>query len=289
MNKIFQIATRTFLDRINLKTLIFSLIVMSISVISFIISLTGIGETVVDLRFLEAYYSSIFLSIGIFWMVGIPSFLYFSYFLSNSISEDINSGLALLIFTRPIKRGEFLLGKFIGLLAFINLINGIFLFSFPAIANLFLGVDKTFLLPMLKVSFALFSYGFLLSFFVASLGIFLSSNMKKSLLSVSTLFGFILAAYFVPLIFSFSGNPPAIYNYTTLIKPFFSVFSLFDISLLPAIIQYTISPITNAYSITGNVLIGNFSPPILILLFVVIIPIILIVLAIYALSRQDIN
>ena len=289
MNKIFQIATRTFTERLNLKTLIFCLAIMTISVVIFSMtaqaSMNFLSSS--DLRVWEATYSSIFLGLGILWIIGIPTLLYFSFILSGSISEEINSGLALLIFTRPVKRGEFLLGRFIGIFLFFNLINGILLFSFPLLANLLLGMDGIFLVPLLEISLAMFAYGFLLNFFLTSLGVFLSSNVRKNLVSISILFTFILIVFVASLFLGV--NQSELQNYTALAKPFFSVFSMFDVNLVPEFVSIATNPIVNSYRIGGDVMIENFSPLPITLLFALIIPIILIIAAIYTLSRQDVT
>lgn len=280
MSKIIQIAKRTLLNNLNFKSLIYSIFILVTSLIIFYFSKSfpfGINSN--DLRAWEALYVTNFLTIGIFWIVGIPALLYFSYILANSISEDINSGIALLIFTRPVSRREFVFGRFIGLFLFFNLISGILLFLFPVLLNMFFWVSKIFLFSMFKVSFALFLYGILLSFAIASIGIFLSTNIRKGLISLSILFSIMLLAYFLPFL--------GVIQYIITIKPFFYVVSWFDLNLIPTVL-IMVDTVTNSYYRTGNIIIENFSSPIITFLVSVVIPIIIIILSGYMLSKQDI-
>lgn len=285
MNKIIQIAGRTISSNLNFKTGIYVLIVLISSLIFFKSSSSFLKYNLSDLRAIDAFYTSTFLSTGVLIMAGIPLFLYFSYLLANSISEEINSGIALLIFTRPVTRRDFLLGKALGYFLLFSLINAGLLFVFPAIANILLGVNKMFLFSMLKVSLALFFYITLFSFLLISLGVFLSANIRKSLISLSVLFGFILSSYVLfPLLTVLEKI-----NFS-IVKPFYAIIQFFNLKLFSAT---PLDFITGSYSSIKigrmDIVIENFSSLIPMIFAVIVIPLGLIILSIVLFSRQDIT
>ena len=280
MNKIIQIAGRTLSSNLNFKAMIYVFFILITSILFFYFNV-AFFQSFNDLRTLNAAYSTAFLSMALVWMLGIPAFFYFGYLLANSISEDINSGIALLIFTRPITRREFLLGRFLGLFTFFNIIHFLLLFSFPAIANIFLGVQSVFLFSMFKVSFALFPYTILLSFAFASFGILLSTGIRKSLFSLAILFGCVLFIFVLPIILSLSGKP----DYAPVIKPFYHVVKFFNLDVFSSVGV----GLTYSYLTSGDIIIENFSSGIYTILFSLVIPILLIVLAVFNLSREDIT
>ena len=281
MNRAFQIAGRTMKSNVNFKTILYLLFTLLVGCVIFYLRIS-VRLNLSDLRSLGAFYSTIFLSIGLIWFVGIPAFLYFSYLLANSISEDINSGIALLVFTRPITRKEFLFGRFLGLFLFFGILNGLVLFSFPAIANVFLGVSATFVSELFKVSAGLFVYSLLISLAFAAFGVLLSTRIRKSLLSLAILFVAVLLIFALPLLLSLAGKPNAV----PVVKPFYSVVQPFGISIYPPAqgVKFTYS-----YVSSGSIIIENFSSWIYVIIFSTITPLVFLILAMLSLSRQDIT
>jgi len=284
MGKVIQILGRTVKRSLNKKALIYVIFILVSSLIIFYLNQSfpyDMNRT--DLRVWEAVYAGDFLSLGILWIVGLPFLIYLSFLLSKSISDEINSGTALLVLTRPVKRKEFVLSKFLGLVVFLNIINAIILFVFPALAN-FMGVPAIFLPTLFKTSLALLLYSLVLSLALAAIGIFLSANLRKSTISLSSLFILIFVSFFFPLLSNLVTTLPKI----PIVKPFYSVMGFFNIPLLPGSVSI-VNVFTNSYYTTSKAIIGNFSPLLVIILSCILVPIILIWITRRLFSRQDIT
>jgi ABC-type transport system involved in multi-copper enzyme maturation permease subunit len=282
MNKTITIAKRTLLDNFNRKSLLFLLFILITSVLflqSGIVSKYNVNLN--DFRVLEALYTSKFLMIGFIWTLGIPVLIYFALLISGSISKEINSGMTLLVLTRPVKREEYLLGKFLGYWKFFNLFNLISLILIPAANNVFFGMPAAYLIPMYKVALALFVYGIILTAILTSLGIMLSCKIKRSLISLMVLFVFLLTIYLVPLVNNVSSGIPY------LIKPFFSIIDWFNIGILPDAAR-GLSMFTGTYYVSSNLVFSNFGSPLLTILLFVGILIGLLVLARFIFIKKDI-
>lgn len=284
MNKTLSITYRTLTANLNLKNAIYLLFILLTSLIFFQFNIFPTRElNLNNLQVVEALFTNKFLWWGFIWLIGIPAFLYFSFLISNSISREITSGTALLIFTRPVKRIEFVLGRFLGFWLFFNLINAVILFFIPALQNLLFRMPNLLLFPMYKISFLLLLYSFFFTAIISSLGVLLSSKFKKSLISLAAFFVLFILTYFLPIINSQLRIP----NLPYLLKPFFSLpFSY--LNLLPAAAKM-LNLFTNTYQVSPLIVINNFINPFAAFILIFFLILLFLVLACFVLVRQDIT
>jgi ABC-type transport system involved in multi-copper enzyme maturation permease subunit len=284
MNKIIQVALNFIRRNLNLKSLIYILFILLSSLIFFFISTSNLHSNLNenDLRVWDSNYSGAFLIVGLLWIIGIPFFVYLSFFLAKSISDEVSSGTALLILTRPVSRKEFILGKFFGITFFFTLINGIILFTLPPIINL-LGVSAVYIPSLMLTSLALFFYGIILCFVFSAIGIFFSSTINKNLISVSLLFILIILSFFVPFIFS-SMNKDIFFP----LKPFSFILDLFPLKFTPSSISL-IDSFFDSFYWSNTIIIANPVSPILFFLISFIFPVVTILFCLYLFSKRDIT
>ncbi|MBS3151861.1 ABC transporter permease [Candidatus Woesearchaeota archaeon] len=196
MNKALIIAKQTFIENLSLKkTWIYFIFVVSITLLGLKLSIQPGYLNFIDKN---AEFVSWYFLMGFFWIVGLPYMLYIGALSVNSVSKEINDGTIMLVFTRPLRRYEFLLGKFLGLFFYGLFINTMILFFVSSLVGIFYALDATIMKSLYTASFSLFFYNILLTFFIISFGMFLSSNIKKNIISMSVLFVLILSIFFIP-------------------------------------------------------------------------------------------
>ena len=113
--KSLLIAKREFMEKSNTKKTLMYIAFVVITSLLLIKALSGMG-------FGESPLDQFFF-IGYFWTIGLPLVVYLGSLSIGTISKEITEGNLLLLFSHPIKRVEYLFGKFGGLLFYSLLIN----------------------------------------------------------------------------------------------------------------------------------------------------------------------
>ncbi len=198
-NKTFIIMKKTLIDNFSiLKTFIY---IFVISIISYylIFETAGIGSPTLSLLDVQSKLVSSYFMFGFFIIIGIPFILYLVLLSAGAISREIDKGTFLLIFSRPVKRFDVLLGKFLGIFLYFFLINAFILFLLPSLGSLFLGLSKSTLFLLYKTSFALLIYSIFITAFMVSLAFVFSSKFKKTIVTAVILFIIVLGIFLMPL------------------------------------------------------------------------------------------
>jgi len=207
-NKIFTIMKKELMDNLSiLKT--FGYITVVLLIAHFFISKIK-ESSYLSLLDLQAKLMGEYFTLGFFLIAGIPFILYLIFLSSGAISREEDKGTFLLIFSRPVKRLDVLFGKFLGIFVYLILINAYILFLFPSLEALFLGLSKSTLLSLYKISIVLFVYSMLLTAFMVSLAFVFSSKFKKTVFTSIVLFVIVLGIFLTPLI-NYSGSTEKVY------------------------------------------------------------------------------
>ena len=141
--------------------------------------------------------SIIFTIICFIWTVGIPVSIMVTTIGSGLIANEESEGTMLLLVSKPLRRFEIVLGKFLGLFlsTYIYLIAVIF-FSLIIFYKA-TGTDPETLDTIFGVLPGIFIYSALVVMFFASLSIFLSSLFKKRIPAVVILIFIVFFTYFL--------------------------------------------------------------------------------------------
>jgi ABC-type transport system involved in multi-copper enzyme maturation permease subunit len=143
-----------------------------------------------------------FFIIGFFWVIGVPYFLYIGSISTSSISKEVNDGTIMLAFTRPLKRYEFLAGKFLGIFLYGILLNLFILAVLSSMIGISWHLDNAASSSVYHVAIALFSYSILATLLIVSFGMLLSCVLRKNIIGMAALFAFIVLAFFAPPVIS---------------------------------------------------------------------------------------
>ena len=296
MKKVWIIAKKVLLDNLGIiKTLTYLIFMIISSVLIFCLSAPQ--ET--SLLYWQGNLNGIFFLLGFFWIVGVPFLLYIGSIAIGMISKEINEGTIMLIFTRPVERNEFLVGKFLGVFFYSLILNAFLLFFIPSLSAVFLGLDNVLLFELYKISIALFIYSIFLGLFISSFGILLSARFENNIISMAILFVVILITYF----FTFMIRSIGIKLFLPDLALLFGIisigfFDIFGIKMLPPFKTEFFSKITGMYSpihIRGGFLNRILEPikviniPLIIVIMIILILVVgLGFLAFYILNKKEI-
>ena len=234
LRNIFIIAKRTIGENLKIKK---NLIYLGIVLLLAILFNLNISSYIFNVNQINAQIASTYYMWLLFIGAGLPFFIYICYISSSSINKELNDGTALMLFTRPLSRTEFIIGKFIGILGYITIINAVLFLLIPAILNLFYGADLS-LWIIYKLSFIFLIFSVLFSTAFVAISIFLSSILKHSVTVFLIMIAIIIFIYFAPIINTIIGTSVA----PNLIKP---------------IIGSTITPLTSSGNITSDLMVLN--------------------------------
>lgn len=142
-----------------------------------------------------------FMLISFVWIVG--AFIAYLIITSgiDSVSKEEEDGTILLMVSKPISRFQFILGKFLGLLVTILLLEVVILFGSIFIFWLILGLDPETIGSLLSVASWIFLYSIIVAILFDALAIAMSTIFKSQMLKITLslvlvmlifLFGFIM-------------------------------------------------------------------------------------------------
>lgn len=197
-NKSFIIMKKKLLDNFSIfKTFIYIFIILIISYY-LIFKTANIHSPNLSLLDVQAQLVSNYFMFGFFIIIGIPFLLYLVLLSAGAISREVDKGTFLLIFSRPIRRFDVLLGKFLGIFIYFFLVNAFILFLLPALGSLFLGLSTSTLFLLYKTSFILLIYSIFITAFIVSLAFVFSSKFKKTIATAVILFIIVLGIFLIP-------------------------------------------------------------------------------------------
>jgi len=200
MNKISIILKKTLVDCFSIKKTALYLVFMLIT--SYFFAFKFNIRSFSNMLFLDqqATLVSNYFLVGFIWIVGIPYLLYLIILSANTLTKEISSGTFLLLFSRPIKKLDILLGKFSGILIYLMLINAYILFLLPSLVGLFYGLSSSLVYSLYKVSGVLFLYGIFITAFIMALSFLLSTKFKKATTTSVILFAIVLSIFLLPFL-----------------------------------------------------------------------------------------
>lgn len=189
---------KKLLDNFSIfKTFIYIFIILIISYY-LIFKTANIHSPNLSLLDVQAQLVSNYFMFGFFIIIGIPFLLYLVLLSAGAISREVDKGTFLLIFSRPIRRFDVLLGKFLGIFIYFFLVNAFILFLLPALGSLFLGLSTSTLFLLYKTSFILLIYSIFITAFIVSLAFVFSSKFKKTIATAVILFIIVLGIFLIP-------------------------------------------------------------------------------------------
>ena len=220
MKNVLLIAEQVFLEKLSIKkTFVYIFFMILSSLLAFKL---GVG-TVNSNSFVDKFAGLVsnYFIIGLFWIAGIPFIIYIGSITISAIAKEINDGTAMLIFTRPIMRREFLLGKLSGILAYTTTINLVIIYIFASMAAILYGSDITITNGIYRAATSIFIYSFLLTIFILSFSLFLSAYITKNIVNMTILFVLILMIFVMPIVLT---NTPKMNNYQEKLPDFAFIF-----------------------------------------------------------------
>gem|GEM_PF-3562950 len=198
------IGKQTLIDCFGIKKnwLYLLFIIITSSLLAKVIFSNLAGST----SFTDQFYGSVsgLFLIGFFWIVGIPYFIYLGAISVGAVSREFNEGTAMLIFARPVRRLEFIIGKALGIITYGILLNVISILFIASVIGIMFGLDYATLLALYNTSFALIIYSVFVTLLITSVGLFISLIVKKTIISMTLLFVFILLVFVFPPVINYS-------------------------------------------------------------------------------------
>ncbi len=187
MKKIFIIAHNTYLeiirDRILYALLVFAILLLGLSLALGQLSFSEQNRIAIDFGLVGIQFSSVILAI----FVG-----------STLVSKEIEKQTILTILSRPIRRGEFLIGKFLGLVGV--LLTILFGLSF------ILGLLMAFMGAAIEVQLFIAMLGIILEALTLLAVTMLLGVMIRPFLTVSCVLGVFLIGHWIPSLLFFANK-----------------------------------------------------------------------------------
>ena len=116
MRNIILISKKEFSRHLGImKNIIYLSLMVVVAILIFYFSLSSVSEY----QDVNTYLSGLIVIVGFYWIAGTPYLIYMGTLTIGTISNEFKKGTILLILTRPIKRIEFFLGKFLGLFIYL--------------------------------------------------------------------------------------------------------------------------------------------------------------------------
>ena len=288
---ILQIAKRTIFENLKIKN---NLIYFAIVIIFAILFNLGISSYL-GINEIEASIASNYFVWALLISAGAPFLIYICYIASGSINKELNSGTALMLFTRPLSRKEFIIGKFLGILGYIAIINAFIFLFVPTLMNLFFGASTNILPIIWKLSLVFYVFSILFSTIFVSISILFSTIFKHSITVFLIMIGIILALYILPIINESALQISIIPN---IVKPVFA--STVSVLIDSGNVSNSISFISTAYgdvfykidsgiSNAPQIIVQNYTSSLtLFLVITVVLSIIILIVAMSVFSKKDI-
>ncbi|MFH1848952.1 MAG: ABC transporter permease subunit [archaeon] len=165
----------------------------------------GLAEMTLDSQ--TSFLSSLFLIVCFVWVAGLPLFLLTVGSCASFISGEVNKGTMLLLVSKPVKRWEILVGKFLAFLVYAMVIEFAALMAVPYIWSIVYDLSLYVFVRLLFLVIPVFLYSFFVIMLFASISSALSALSRNPvkititlvLLAIFIFFGFsVVRQYTVP-------------------------------------------------------------------------------------------
>lgn len=171
----------------KIRTILILLIITALVLLIILSSLKDMLGGVANLDLQKQLASVIFTFICFIWTVGIPVAVMVSTVGSGLVANEESEGTMLILSSKPLRRYEIVLGKFLGLFISTCIYTAAILCLTLLIFYKATGVDPESLDVLFRVLPGIFAYSALFIIFFAALSIFLSSLFRKRIPAVITL------------------------------------------------------------------------------------------------------
>ena len=196
MRNIILISKKEFSRHLGImKNIIYLSLMVVVAILIFYFSLSSVSEY----QDVNTYLSGLIVIVGFYWIAGTPYLIYMGTLTIGTISNEFKKGTILLILTRPIKRIEFFLGKFLGLFIYGILLNMTTILFVTSLVCIIFRLPNSITISAYYASFSFIIYSGILCAFIIVFGLILSTIIKSSRISMTILFVLILSLLFLPL------------------------------------------------------------------------------------------
>jgi len=188
--KILVIALKTLEDFFSLKTTVFYLIAMLIVPVLFSLILrsqNAMNFSNMTLEMQAIILTNLFLVFSFLWISGLPLVLFSIIKCSGFISGEDNKGTLLILVSKPVKRSEIILGKFLAFLLYIAIMQAAILLVVPYIWTLINGLDLYVFGKLLGAVIPVYLYSLFVAIIFGSIATALSSISRNTVRTVIVL------------------------------------------------------------------------------------------------------
>lgn len=157
--------------------------------------------------------AGIFIVLSFIWLAGVPLALLAAFTCANFISKEEADGTLLLLVSKPVRRFEIILGKFLAFLINVALLELIVLLSAPLIIFNLMGIDPFVLDYLLRLVPSIFLFSMFVAFIFGAISTTLSVFSKNSAKTVIVLVALVILIYFgFPFVVRGWTTPSGIYD-----------------------------------------------------------------------------
>ncbi len=200
--RLFVIIKKTLIDLFTIKTTGLYLGLMLLLPILFAMitkseNLLGLNNMTLEMQ--AAFITGLFIVMAFLWTAGFPLVLFTFIKCAGFISKEDADGTLLILVSKPIKRSNILLGKFLAFLIYTLTLQLIVLLLIPYIWTQVYGLDLFVFSSLLKVVLPIFIYSTFVLLIFGSIASALSTVTKNSVKIIT-----ILVVLTIFLFFGFS-------------------------------------------------------------------------------------
>lgn len=176
---IFILIKKTFFELFSFNKFFLSVIILILLPILFILPQINFDFISEPLEFVLAMLKSPILFPLYFWTLGVALASLIAITGAPLLSEKISSGAMLILISKPIKRRNIYLGKFIGLFLYYLFLSSISIFSVVWITVFRFSSNIFHFISLTPLILSLFLYGLLINFIFSSLTISFSGIIRN--------------------------------------------------------------------------------------------------------------
>jgi len=210
------IMKKALLDMMNPKRTILYLGI--ILLIPFIFTIIAENETIFDFASMSLpmqmqMITSIFIITSFIWIAGIPMVVFASANCGSFISREDETGTLLILVSKPIRRWEIMLGKFLAFMIVVTLLELTSILASLLLLYYRLPLDPMSLTTMLNIVPQIFFYSLFVAFVFASISAGLSAFFKNRTKILITLIAMVILIYFGFMVIRNWTEASGIYEY----------------------------------------------------------------------------
>jgi len=195
--RLHTIMLKTLKDLFSVRrTLSFIIALISIPFFGSMIFASGAGLSSMTLAMQNQMIMGFFIILSFIWIAGVPLVLLAGVTCGDFISKEDQDGTLLLLVSKPVRRYEIILGKFLAFMLSTVLLELTALLLSTLIISTAMGIDMYIFNNMLSLAPYIFLYSVLVAFVFGAVSTALSSLFRSRIKTIMTMVGVTILIFF---------------------------------------------------------------------------------------------